>query len=293
VVLGVVLAGALLVADANYAAVRTSPRISYETLASPQTRGLAVVDAPRLRDFIERQFLSDVPVPGWVLPLALPHEAALVVDADYAGNSMDLTMFVNDKRLQPVILDQLNGIELPAPLNQWFTRPATAEGRGKIIRKGGTTLNRTVLARVEELWGGAQVSDSLQAKGGHMLEVVLDNRDGGAVAMLASIAVAQGVSLDELSTGRLGVIKDVASLRIQADLLPDDTAKLLVEIESVPGADPNGVTALAFFLDMGLGFAQKEAHQLGVKVSGGSQVKGTTIEGDYTISNLGPLLAMI
>ena len=293
VALLIILAGAGLVADANYGAVRSSPRISHETLAKPQTRALVVIDTPKTKDFIKQQLLKDVPVPGWVLPLALPHEAALIVDVDYEMNGMDLTLFVNDKRLGPVIRDKMNGVQLPAPLNQWFTSPAKLEARGKIIRKGGATLNHMLLARVEDQWADAAVSDRLRVQGGHMLEVVLDNRDGAAIAILGSIAAAQGLPLDEMTLGRLGMVRDLASLRLQADLLPDDSAKLHLELACRPGADPMMVQILGSAVEFGYGFAVSQAQLVGVKVSGGSEVKGTVIQGEYTLSNLGPLLAML
>ena len=293
VALLIVLAGAGLVADANYGAVRSSPRISHEAFAKPQTRALVVIDAPKMRDFIKQQFLKDVPVPGWVLLLALPYEAALIVDVDYEMSGMDLTLFVNDKRLGPVIRDKMNGVQLPAPLDQWFTRPVTFEARGKIIRKGSAGLNHMLLARVKDQWAEADVSDRLRVQGGHMLEVVLDNRDGAAIAILGSIATAQGLSLDEMTLGRLGMVRDLASLRLQADLLPNDAAKLHLELACRPGADPMMVQILGSAVEFGYGFAVSQAQLVGVKVSGGSQVKGTVIEGEYTVSNLGPLLAML
>lgn len=289
----IVVAGAALVADVNYRAVRPSPRISHETIAKPQTRALAVIDVPKTRGFIKQQLLKDVPLPGWVLPLALPHEAALIVDVDNAMSGMDLTLFVNDKRLGPVIRDKINGVQLPAPLNQWFTLPATLEARGKIIRKGGASLNHMLLARVNDQWADAVVSDRLRTKGGHMLEVVLDNRDGAAIAILGSIAAEQGVPLDEMTLGRLGMVRDLASLRLQADLLSNDTAKLHLELACRPGAEPMMVQILGAAVEYGYGFAVSQAQLVGVKVSGGSQVKGTVIQGEYTISNLGRLLAML
>ncbi|NIA13584.1 MAG: hypothetical protein GWP08_05840 [Nitrospiraceae bacterium] len=293
IVLAVVVVG--VVVDRKFGAIRTSPKVSHTTLVSESTRALAVVDAPNLKGFIERHFLQDTGIPPWALPLALPYEAALVVDADLGTNDLSPTIFINDKRLAPVILELLNGTPLPAPLSTWFSgAQMQREKPGVLTLKGSAKVEPGLLGQIRALWPNTDVGEPIQTEGGHLAEIILDNRDGSAVALVGAVMQTQGQNLGEIiNEGRLGMIKDLAFVRIQADVTDDDTLNLRIEIECTPGAERGTVAMMGFALDFALAQAKSQATPMGISLEWQSEVVEKTVVYNITIKDWTPLLAFL
>jgi hypothetical protein len=293
----VLAAVAAFIVQSNYKAIVPSPRVPHTTLVTPDTRALLVIDVPRAKDFIARNFLKDTGVPPSMLPYGLPYEAAFVGDMEYASNSIKMSLFVNDQRLAPVILKFANEAELPAPLSDWFANTVMKqEESGKIVRTGSAAIDPLVVEKIKAFWTPGKVSEPPSARGGHMLELVLDNRDGSALALICSLAPSfskEADLLQYLNEGRLGVVEPLAVVRLQIDIAADDTLTAHLELECKPDAEASMVQIMSFALETGFYQAKPWLDKVGVKLEGKTSVQGTTAMGDYTISNLTPLLSML
>lgn len=291
VILVVAVCVALAVANSKFQAVTASPMVSHTTLVKPETRVQIVADVPKMRDIIAQQFLKDTGIPPWVLPLALPYEAAVLMDADYALGDMNMTLFINDKRLAPVILDKLNQVKLPPPANAWFAEPMKTYGRGKLLREGSARLNPALVAIIKKYLPDAPVAEPLKVEGGHMIEAVLDNRDGGAMAIIGALAAAQGIDVAGQLEGNdryEAIPAQIKSLRVQADVTPANALDVHFALDCQKDMAP----IILMAVQVGFPHLQEYADMVGIDVQGGSELKGAVIEGNYTVPDFSKLLAL-
>lgn len=271
---------ALVVADSKFAAIRPAPEVPLETLVKADTRILAVLDGPLAKDFVKQRFLSDAPVPDWVLPKALPYKAVLAVNTSSILGIMDVGVFVNDQRLGPVILEKAKQFKVPPPFDAWFEGPMARRQPGLLAMEGSTGMDALLLKKIEDQWKVEGPLEPLRAEGGHLLEAILDNRDGGATAVIATVAGAQGLDMAELmNEGRLATIAAIASIRLQVDLIGMEKLKLHLVIECAPD-DPDMVGVIGFFIQM---VPPQLNNMFMIPVEGTAEVKGNLIEGNYTV----------
>jgi hypothetical protein len=287
------IVGAVIV-DAKTRLLLGSPRVSSEVLVKPETRLQIVANIPLARDVIEKKLLQGVNVPEWIIPLVLPYEAALVVNTDYVLGDMNMTLFVNDRRVAPLILSRLNALRLPKPLDAWFPEKMAAKRRGMLVRQGSAKMDRDLLGRVKAQWKGTVPGAPCRIEGGHMIEAVLDNRDGAAIAMAGAVATAQGLSIPDITDSQLGFASSITSVRVQADIAPDNTLKVHAAVECKPGTEPGSLSLIKVLAFDVFGTNIKGTlAQKGISVSGEAVVDGTTVKGDYTVSNFDAILAML
>ena len=304
IVLGVLVLAVIIAAvvvNAKFGVIVASPRVSYEKLVKPETRIQVVANVPLFKDFIEKKYLKGTSVPPWVLPLALPYEAALVVDPEYALNDAKVTLFVNDKRLAPIILEQANRLKIPPPFDQWFADKMVSKGSGQLVREGRATLDRTLVGQLREQWKGAKVSEPLHLEGGHMIEAALDNRDGGAMAALlgaaAPFAAQKGIDIGGALNSDMAkpIVPNIKSLRVQVDLPPDNTLKLRIALE----CDPSMVQMINMFFQMALQpkgsgtfpSLPELANNAGITLQGKAAVNGNVVQCDLTVPGFDAVLA--
>lgn len=289
----IAVVAAAVVADKKFGVILPSPKVSYDSLVKPETRAEVVVDVPKLQGIIQSKLPPKVP--AWVLPRALPYQAALLADVDYPLNKTDFTLFINEQRLAPVILDQVNRLNLPAPLNEWFKEKMASVERGKLIRKGEAPLDKTFLATVKNLVKSKKGVDApLHIQGGHLIEVALDNRDGSLFTIAGSLASSLGTDVNDTEiAGYLGMGTCIDAVRLQADLDDGKTLKVRVIIECAPGSDPSQVQMVSMALALGLPYAKEPLSKQGIKLDGKADVKDNVVTGDYSVPNFDAVLAKL
>jgi len=282
---------AALVVDNKFGVIWGSPRVSHDTLVKPETRAVLSLDVPRAKDFIKRQFLKGINVPDSVIPYALPYEAGVIISPDYVLGELKLTLFVNDRRLAPVILEKANGFKLPSPLDQWFPEKMIEKRSGLLERDGEAKMDKLFLAKLRTLWSKPAPTDTLKIEGGHTAELVLDNRDGSLLAMASAVAASRGFDLSNVLTeGRMGVFTNIGSIRLQGDILPDDSVKILLTIECTPESDEAMAKVLGMGLEMGFNQLQMMAKMKGLSIAGKAIVEGKKVKGEYTLANVMSLI---
>jgi hypothetical protein len=292
VVIALVIAA--LVVDNKYAVLWGSPRISHDKFVKPETRAQLVLDIPLAKDLIKRQFLKDVPVPDWALPKALPYEAALVMNLNRVMGDMNVALFVNDQRLGPFILEKANQIRIPKPFDQWFPEKMVMKGRGELLKTGVGQVDQTLLTTIKNQWKDPAPTQPLKIEGGHMAELLLDNRDGGAVAIIGAIAALEGADVNNaVNPGRVGFLANIASLRLQGDVMPDNALTMHLAVECTPETEPAQVQMIQFALDMGMPDARDALRRIGLDLQGKSAVDGKAVKGDYSIPHFDAFLARL
>jgi hypothetical protein len=125
--------------------------------------------------------------------------------------------------------------------------------------------------------------------------LVLDNRDGAALAVASVFCDTQGVNLSErLDETALSFVGSISDYRLQADLISDNELAVRLAIDCAPSADPSIPAMLQALLEMGLmnEQAKTSADRLGCSYEGSTSLEGNTVIADYQV-NIERLLARL
>lgn len=287
--LGVVLIIAVIL-DRRFELLWAAPVISHDTLATPETRVKIVITPALLEDQLP-QLLPQSQVPYWMIRMALPREIAILSDADVAGGAAGITFFVNDRRLGPFLRDAVNRSRLRAaiPGLRWSPTEMTAEKRGRLTLSGSIPIESATRETVRAHWPRMLSLDALSLEGNHLLEAMFDNRDGGAFAILASLARPQTPTADLYADKNImALIAGASNLHITADLADAGAATVNLRLSTNPKA--NVIFALKLTLDATIQQLKESVRSTyGIGIEGVSTVEGDAIKGAYTVTNVDQL----
>jgi len=283
-----------------------APAVSHDTVVNAQTRFQAVLEPDKLNDFVLQHLPKDkIQIPSWIpwkidelLPKILPREVALVAGSDYKQGTIDLTMFVNERRGGPAITEYLNQ-QNPfrnLPQIKWDPKLVQLPQRGVITLGGALSIPEGAEEKVLESWSHEPPKDPAKPAGDHLLEAVLDNRNGEIITLAASIMSIYGMdwqkmfAMQEAQMG-LEIIKHITVVRLTADLAGNDLMKILLTI----GAEPIIQSQLEFFTNA---FAvppvqQYLKEQMNLKLEGNFKwdAKQNALVGDFGLSGFEAIIA--
>lgn len=224
--------------------------VSHETLTDPATRLRAVIKLDSLADFIATLLPPDIPMPSWIpytreeaVRAFLPHEAAILATSDYGTGEVRLTVFVNEQRGGPIIVQELNkaGILSKAKFIQWLPPRLVLRRRGVITATGTLPLPDGLEEHILRSWTHDSPAVPLLVSGSNQLEVALDNRNGDVVTYMAAIMKAMGMDWrapykDPIAKGFMEILVNVYSVRLTANLTSRDTAEAQLRLDAAPAA---------------------------------------------------------
>lgn len=276
--------------------------ISHDKYADARTRLRAVIDGSQVEDLIVRHLPKGIPLPAW-LPVrletlvkkSLPREVALLEQSDYAKGEVTLTLFINERRGGPFLAEAASALEPPPELNQleWERPVLKMPERGVLEAVARLPIPDGLESRLLEDWTHDSEGESLKVEGGHLAELVLDNRNGEAFTLAGALMQASGedwrARFDEqgavLAMSVLPMIHDV---RLYADLTAQDTLRIHVRAN----ADPNAATALNLFAGYTLPAMKQEAANQGMKLEGEAMWNDAeqALIGDLTLTGFEALI---
>lgn len=281
----------LSIAESRYQFLLASPRVSHEALLTQATSVRVVVQPPLAHPFIMNVMGEKAP-PEWIVRRAVPYEAALLASPDLNARRFDVALFMNTQRFTPLIVEASKsyGVAAKFPYFTWDADSFTVRQSGVIAMNGTMPIDNATAEDVLAQWGAVSVPGRPPIEGNHAAEVSIDNRDGSLYALIALFAnngiIELPVDLAEVRS----TLYPVATLAVTADLLnPDDLAIRFV-IECSPTAEEGQVTAVNFTLGAILSELTQQAQVYRAGLSGSKKVEGTTITGDYTLTNFRALL---
>ncbi|MEA3365457.1 MAG: hypothetical protein U9Q79_07435, partial [Candidatus Hydrogenedentes bacterium] len=219
-------------------------------------------------------------------------QTAVLMAPNMSAGVIGVTVFVNEQRLGPVIRDNVNSanISTSVPAVHWAPEGMVLEKRGVLTLHGETPIDPLTMQLTQETWSKDEVTEALPLVESHAAEMVLDNRDGGAFAILSALGLLQGGNGKNDPKSFVGMFANVWAIRIFADFPAPHDAKVIIRVECRPEVEEDIPGSLQFFLDMGISQAKKELQAKGVAVTGASRIEGKTIVGEYTISGLDKLV---
>jgi hypothetical protein len=311
------IAGLLLVSVAGIAGVigyryvqefglTEAPVVPHESLATSQTRLRVKVEPGLLQDYLKTFLPQDLPVPSWVpfdvknrLGDVLPHEIALLAGSDFGAGTMGLTVFVNERRGGPLLVQLANESDVLAgvPFVEWAADGLTLTQRGTLVANGAIPLPQQLEAMILEHWTHDAPAEPLVILGGHPLEIALDNRNGELLTIIATLMHLYGMdwqtilSADDFKKMAMPAIAGVFSGRFTADLADPDTLKIRGLVSATPDA---GVQIQFMFGAFILPEMQKYLMtNFGLKLTGEPKWDQTkqVLAGDFTVTGLQEFVA--
>lgn len=277
--------------------------VSHETVASAATK-LRVVARPEqltplLLAYLPKDRMPTLPFVSALgldftkaIELLMPREVALLSGSDFGAGQLRLTLFVNERRGGPAIVEHLNLADVTArmPLVKWAGSHFQMPQRGVLLMDGQIPIPEEVETVVLESWSHRMEGAPLSVSGSHLLEAVLDNRNGELLTIGASIAQGLGVDWQEAMKqpplSMAGpVVEKVQEIRMQVDPEGLDTLKCELRI-----GGPPDVAGLSFLINIAVAeFVAKplkEEHGLDLKGECvWDQAQGAVI-GSYRIAGL-------
>jgi len=265
--------------------------ISHEEFATPDTRIRLVIKPSLFIDDI-RDHMAPPDVPPWATDMALPHESAVLMDCSPSSEATAIRLFLNENRFGPLIVQGINDQEamLRLPGVAW-TGAMTRPKRGVLLKEGKVNVPEKVLSLVRKQWGLVELPNSLTIEGGHLLEAVLDNRDGGAYALIAAMQTAVGRTHEMLEPERLiGTVHNIASVRMTADKAGPDVLDIHLHIEGNPQKEEADIEALVSLLTFVYQASRDGLREEGIELTGTFERDGMAIEGTFQLEGYVNLL---
>lgn len=224
----------------RYGVFFAGPRLDRLNLVS-EPGIVAVVDpaiaVPLIGDIIEKE--TGYRVPAAVIERILPYEAALLTQSDHNDDRINVTAYVNTRRLGRDLANQLNQQGLLDRLDKinWSPDGFTRETAGIVRANGFVPMEREAREAAWYYWKQTLKPKPLTIEGGHLFEAVFDNRDGDAYLAIASLLHTFDIDLDEKETDiSLSSLQFVLKARLTADLVPEDALHIHMRIDIKPEA---------------------------------------------------------
>ena len=294
-------------ADGAYG-IAQAPEVSHTEIEPDLTR-LRVVARPGLaRDFI----LSNLPeaqlqqLPAMVrdnmetiINSGLPYEVALLGGADYVANAFAFTVFINEQRGGPVLVESLNDSNFFAnPAIDWVDGAFTMPERGIVTTRGQLALPQGMESLVLQTYPADPPVAPMAIAGGHLIEAVLDNRNGDALALIGIVArqnsglpIAELVEQPPLNQF-VPVLAQFLSAHIHADLVDNDSMSIQLFMDGKEGTAGEGSQP---FVGIGnfvlLRELRNQLTRQGLTLEGRLEHDGPDVTGDFTLSGLQTVLA--
>ena len=226
--------------ELRFSVLRSSPKVDRTTLLEHPSV-VAIIDPNTVKAQIAAAVRERIgyPVPRWLIESVLPHEISLMTQSDYDQNEVDLTFFINPRRGDPAIAQQINkaGLQSLVPKVQWASEGLVRQSSGVLTARGTVPMEPEAQEAAWFLWNQSFKAAPVPVEGGHFIEIVMDNRDGGAYLAVASLLQAFDIEMDKTQTDiSLSSLKFILKARMHVDVTSGDTLMLSFTIVVRPEA---------------------------------------------------------
>ena len=293
------LAGAWYV-DRQYHAVLAGPVVDHLTLTDLKPSLRAVIDPGPMSDVLREQINAVLPreAPGWLVDALLPHGASLIMGLAEDGEEVGVHFLLNARRLDSLIAENFNLAEVPGrfPEIQWSSEGMKAESRGALTLTGSFAVDASAQEEAFYRWRRTLVETPVALEGGHLLEAVADNREGGAYVVVASLMKLYDYDLEaEAEDVSLASFQFVTQARLTVDRVGDDALHMRLAMPVIEEfKDRVAVLNLRAFLDDVLQQGTEDFERYhGMRFVGESRWEGSTMVFEYELGEMRKLIELI
>ncbi len=298
--LGLVIAGFVGFRIANQRfGVSLAPEISHETYADADTRIRLVVKPELVTPYIEAYLPDDVEINTAGFKLAdvmnhvVPREMAFLARSDVIGKKVRLTLFANERRGGPLLemVVRESNVFASMPQVSWTTEGLELRGRGALLAEGDIPIPEAAESEILSLWPTRAQAPPATVRGGHMAELVVDNRNGDILAFASAAVTASGDDWEKLRAEGMAdmvvnIIESIYLCRLTADMQDMDTIAFSLRIDMHEDEGPGLHSLLSFMVMPWLRGTLRNEHNLVLEGEIHWDEAEKAILGDYTITGL-------
>ena len=299
VLLAIAAGGAAALAAKNWGFF-AAPVVSHATLVTPKNRLSIIVNPETAVTALLPMFPPSIPLgplavdpKKWVARI-LPYEVALLATPNLATGKIEATVFINERRGGPALVEMAKQRPLPEiPGVTFDPEGLQLPTRGNLQLRATMPIPESVEAVITENWKQTPPSEQLLPEGTHHLELILDNRNGDLLTFASALVNANGGDWDEFFTKNspqfMPFLPGTHDVRVGLSLVDLNTAKGQLRID----ATADSGAGLAFVLGMGWVYAVGEAKtQYGLDITGEPKWvdEKEAIIADFEIKGLEPHL---
>ena len=293
------------------AGLQPGPIVSYTEYETKNTRVRAVVAlrhiADTIRGFIPDEVMNDKNIPDGIRTVlqddfanVLPYELALLGGSDDEAGRFQMRLFANQRYLAPLIpmVPQFAGLPVVLPILDWENpqRPIYSSAPTVIEGAASVAIPEAVAEAVSETWAAQSADADAPAplnpiSGDELLEISIDNREGALMAMIFSLMEANGIAYERFSGMQQfqiakGIIADIETARLKANLDDDGTLVADVQINAVENASAALVTMVPSMTNgFALGMINSQLAPYDVTIEGKSEYnqEARAIKGHFEV----------
>ncbi len=309
----------IVVAGAGFAAWRFNQQfgytmaepVSFETRIDEGTRTQVVLNVDTLRDYAVDLVPAELPqMPAWVpgdvhslMEDFLPRELALLAGANYREGAIDLTVFANERRIGPVIVEQLKSAGVLSRITQveWEPELFQLEERGVITARGKMAITPDAEGWVLNSTGGKEGATIAKVSGNNLLEIVVDGHDGDFVALVSAMMQAQGATLEEafadpMVKPMIPFVTNVKEFYADANITGPDEITINLRITMAEGTPREARSPIAMAMMIGFPEIQKRLkanYQLTLEAKDGQNpewVEEQVFAGAFLLTGFRPII---
>lgn len=232
-------AGAIFYFDSQYAFLSPGPEISHESVTSLHPAIHGVLDPAPLAEIARQRASKEYgrDIPPWLVSFAMPRSVSFIAAADHDSGTIPLETLINEKRFGPVFVNfyrEFTKDLKESPLG-WSSDSLVLERRGLLRLTGGVDMEPQSREAAWYEWTHSADRTALPLEGGHLLEVVADNREGDAYVAASSLMDALDFKLEERASDiSFTSFQFVTSMRLTADLDGAGDLNLRLTMEVIP-----------------------------------------------------------
>ncbi len=298
--LGLVIAGVVGFRVANQRfGVSLAPEITHDAYAGADTRIRLVVKPELVTPYIEAYLPDDVEINtagfklGDVINHVIPREIALLAQSDMVGKKVRLTLFANERRGGPLLEMVIRESNVFANISEvnWTTDGLELHGRGALLAEGDIAIPEAAEAEILSIWPTRAQAPPTPVSGGHLAELVIDNRNGDIFAFAAAAVTAAGddwekIRAEDMADKVVNIIESIYLCRMTADMQDKDTIALALRIDMHKDEGPLLHSLLSFLAMPWVDDHLKNEHNLVLDGQLQWDEEESAILGEYTISGI-------
>ena len=279
--------------SSKYQIFTPAPRIATRVFATDYTAAVVTIDVEQAGEKLGEMAAQELGWPSWFVEFVLPYECSVTVDVDLDSAQRTITSVASMRRMGPLAIVALQDDEL-FDLGESLTQTGLIAERGALVTRAWGPIPDESIAFVREGWPQEQYPPQ-SGEGGHLLEVVIDNRNGQALLGLEGLgAMMAAADAEENDEPALPERQDIFNARelsglfyrartahLTADFAGPDVLGVTAEIEC---ADPLAARTFEFALLTVRDLLFKKLLQAGVVLEGDPVADGTTVRMDVTVT---------
>ncbi len=179
--------------------------------------------------------------PEEIAEMVLPREASILAGSNYETGQLDVTLFANERRLGPALVSLLNQEGALASIEgvNWSSAGFTVPRRGEILAVGTVALAGNAESQIQNYFPSRSHEAMAPLSGQHLVEAILDNRDGELLLIAMVVAGKMGIPPAFIFSDEtvVGLLTHITAIQLTVNITGQDELTLKFSIPTAEDTD--------------------------------------------------------